>query len=120
MLVNAVQFLEPKSFKDLGATRVKISYGPYLVPAVSDETTHGMKTFSAIMAQKPCGECLITGFLANLIFADGTVANANTGMWLHHTVFFNVNRTDTSCPRSPDRFIAAGNERTPVDTTVGG
>jgi hypothetical protein len=67
----------------------------------------------------PCSDCFITGFNANLELADGTEANANTGMWLHHTVFLNEIRKDNACPKSHDRWIGAGNERTRLDFTLG-
>jgi hypothetical protein len=80
----------------------------------------GMKDFTIAKAEMPCNDCLITNWVASLEFNDGSTANANTGMWLHHVVYFNLNRTDTICDSYPDRFAASGNERTPVDITVGG
>jgi hypothetical protein len=79
-----------------------------------------MKDWTVDNSQMPCNDCLITGFNGGLEFTDGSNANAYNGMWLHHSVFINMNRTDTTCPRFPDRFIGAGNERTPIDLTVGG
>jgi len=78
-----------------------------------------MKEFSDPV-EMPCTDCLITGFLAGLEFEDGSNANANTGMWLHHTAFLNLNQSDTTCPDYPSRFLASGNERTPLDLTNGG
>ncbi|KAL1845032.1 hypothetical protein VTK73DRAFT_1306 [Phialemonium thermophilum] len=116
-----VQVLEPRNFKDLGAKRVKILYEPMLVPGMMDETTGGMADFDVVDAPMPCHDCLITGFLPSLQFEDGTVANANTSMSLHHAVFANLNRTDTTCPDwEGERFLAAGNERTALDLTLGG
>lgn len=112
--------LEPKYFADLGAKRVKISYGPYLVPGSGDELTGGMTAFDDPDAPMPCSDCLITGFLPNLEYEDGTTANVNTGMMLHHSVLANMNRTDATCEDSPDRFIGAGNERTVFDLTLEG
>jgi len=113
-------FLEPKQFKELGAKRVKISYGPFLVPAASDETTHGMKEFELGNIEMPCNDCLITSWQPDLTYEDGSTANADKGMWLHHAVYLNMNRTDVPCARFEDRFAASGNERTVVDVTVGG
>lgn len=115
-----VQVLEPKNFKDLGSKRVKIRYGPMVVPGIDDESTHGMQSFDGMNAAMPCQDCLITAALPNLEFEDGTTANANTSMSLHHTVLFNLNRTDATCETFPERFLAAGNERTPLDLTLGG
>ena len=109
----------PKFFKDLGAQRVKMAYGPFLAPASDDPTYMGMRNFT-MYGKLPCSDCVITNWTPNLEFADGSSANANTGMWLHHVVFFNMNRTDVTCPYFPDRFAAAGNERSVIDYTVGG
>lgn len=59
---------------------------------------------------------------AGLEYANGSTADARTGMWLHHTVWTNLARRDAACPakRHGDRFFASGNERTPVDLTRGG
>ncbi|KAJ9495183.1 hypothetical protein H2202_009433 [Exophiala xenobiotica] len=57
-----------------------------------------------------------------LEYTNGTVANPDTGMWLHHGVMVNINRTDSVCgPRAyGQRFFASGNERTAVDFSAGG
>jgi hypothetical protein len=57
---------------------------------------------------------------AGLAYPDGRYANADTGMWLHHVVMYNLNRTDTTCPEGPQRAFASGNERSDVDLTMGG
>jgi hypothetical protein len=79
---------------------------------------------------RPCtGECTIIGMEAGLEFANGTSANIDSGMWLHHMVMFNAGpgreesvctTMDVSVPhvtinataRSSERFFASGNERT--------
>jgi hypothetical protein len=65
---------------------------------------------------------------AGLEYADGTNANIDTGMWLHHMVLLNSGpgRVDPTCadtdvslphavagytPRNSERFFASGNER---------
>jgi hypothetical protein len=112
--------MEPKNFKDKGAKRVKISYGPLVVPGSDDRRTHGMKSFSSMNATTPCYECLITGYAVDLEFEDGTTANANKGMWLHHIGLMNLDRTDAACEDYPERITVNGNERTPFDYTLGG
>jgi hypothetical protein len=73
------------------------------------------------MAMKmPCTECLITGYAIDLRFQDGKVANANTGVWLHHIGLQNLNRADAACEEWPDRFSVNGNERSPIDLTLNG
>jgi hypothetical protein len=76
-----------------------------------------MRGYSEPSTTLPCNDCLITWMQAGLEFADGTTANAEAGMWLHHAVFSNVKRRDVVCPmkRHGDRFFASGNERTPVN-----
>ena len=89
--------MEPQFFKDMGSKRVKISYGPYMAPSAS--TNNGMQTFVNRNGQKPCDDCLITYMQASLEYPNGTNANSNTGMWLHHTVFLDTGAQDTVCPQ---------------------
>jgi len=81
-----------------------------------------MKSFGERTVQMPCTDCLVTWIQAGLESLDGTVANADTEMWLHHTVFSNTQRTSVVCPTmtSGDRFFASGNERTPANICVNG
>ncbi len=68
----------------------------------------------------PCVNCTVTFFHAGLEYVDGSYANANTGMWLHHAVAVNRARRLASCSSFPEIVFAAGNERTPVDLTSNG
>jgi hypothetical protein len=115
-----IETLEPKYLKNLGAKRVKITYGPYLAPGSDDPETHGMKNFADMNIAMPCRECLITGFVPDLVFEDGKTANVNNGMWLHHTGLMNLNRSDAACEEWPERMNVNGNERSPFDMTVAG
>jgi hypothetical protein len=120
-LAANTKVLEPKAFKALGAQRIKVRYGPFLVPSVRDEVTHGMKNFTINDETViPCKDCFITSFLPDLEFGNGEIANANNGMWLHHAAWLNRARNDTVCSRFPERWIASGNERTLVDFTNAG
>lgn len=111
--------LEPEFFDEYGSKRVQIKYGPFTVPGSG--VNNGMKNFKLPEAKLPCHGCLITWMQAGLEFADGSYANANTGMWLHHTVLVNRGRSDVkSCRPSPQRFFASGNERTVLDLTLNG
>ena len=107
-------------FPKYNSERVKITYGPFSVPPMS--VANGMKDFVVEVAQKPCTDCLVTWIQAGLEYPNGTVANADTGLWLHHTVFTNTNRQAIICPGGGfgDQFFASGNERTPVDICVNG
>ncbi|KAE8444238.1 hypothetical protein EG329_000738 [Mollisiaceae sp. DMI_Dod_QoI] len=79
-----------------------------------------MASFSLRNATKPCSDCLITFMLAGLEYEDGSYANANTGMWLHHVVLLNLAQKDTVCPSHPERIFASGNERTPINICANG
>ena len=117
---NKTESLEPKFFKDLGSKRVKITYGPFHMPGIDDAQSHGMLSFKSRTARMPCQECLITGYVVDLLLENGTAANANNGMWLHHIGLMNMNRNDAACDDYPDRITVNGNERTPVDLTLAG
>ncbi len=73
-------------------------------------------------APAPCTNCWITDMVPSLVYtgdanqADGTVANLNNDMMMHHFVLLHGGRTDLGCPGGlqsslGERFFAAGNER---------
>jgi hypothetical protein len=107
-----------------GATRAeaataKIRYGPYTIPA--EGMVHNDITLNVA---KPCGNCWITGMTPDLEYADGSNANVDTGVMLHHFVLTNQDRTDATCGGTPlgqlgERFFASGNERTPMKLPSG-
>ncbi|KAM7224124.1 hypothetical protein V8F06_000597 [Rhypophila decipiens] len=113
--------LEPRFFKEHNAQRQAISYGPFTVPGVDDDHghDHGMKTF-AVLIPPPCTDCYITHVQADLQYPNGTSANVNTGMWLHHVVVSNLSKNGPVCPIFGDFVFASGNERTPVNICVNG
>ncbi|CAI4219880.1 unnamed protein product [Parascedosporium putredinis] len=113
------EVLEPAQNRELGAQRLKFRYGPLLVPGVHDPDTMGMKEFQGFI-QPPCTDCYITHYQAGLEFEDGTNANAHTGMWLHHTVLFDLSQQDPMCEEAPIRLFASGNERSPIDLSING
>jgi len=55
-----------------------MTYVPMLAPGMGDLDTRGMNIFTYPNLPMPCHDCLITGYMPNLVFRDGTVANANT------------------------------------------
>ncbi|MCA1847113.1 MAG: hypothetical protein LC792_28765, partial [Actinobacteria bacterium] len=67
---------------------------------------------------KPCEDCFITRAEPDLVYEDGTTANLDTGLMLHHAVLFNTGRPDTTCGKDTffgrlgERYMASGNERT--------
>jgi hypothetical protein len=107
---------------------VKLRYGPFTVPAPSVPGGEGMlwnKPTSSVT--KPCTKCMIIGMNAGLEYADGSDANTDTMMWLHHMVLFNIgtNAWDATCtifglphmiigalPATSERIFSSGNERT--------
>jgi hypothetical protein len=95
-----------------------MKYGPYKVPPSTEN--NGMKEFTDPASEKPCSDCLIIGLQAGLEYTNGTTANSDTGMWLHHGVLYDFGRQDTACPSMPYRFFASGNERTSLDLSVNG
>jgi hypothetical protein len=111
--------LTATQFTQYGAQRAQIKYGPYVVPSSNDNM--GMKTFEERTATMPCTDCLLTKMIANLTYPNGTYANSHNGMWLHHTLMYDLGRPDPVCSESPaNRFFASGNERTPIDLTLNG
>lgn len=77
-----------------------------------------MITYAAPAYDMPCQNCYITGVEPDLVYADGTSANYDTGAMLHHTVVFDPSQEDATCGRrgvglvTGQRVFAAGNERT--------
>jgi hypothetical protein len=107
-------------FPELQSKRVMIKYPAVSVPPISEKD--GMGGFFQRPTPLPCTQCVITWMNMGLEYTNGTVANSDTGMWLHHGVMVNINRTDSVCgPRAyGQRFFASGNERTAVDFSAGG
>jgi hypothetical protein len=75
-----------------GAQRVRIRYGPYHIPAYSEKTLTSIITNEGGMhdaivkdMMKPCEDCTVTRFKGNMVYADGSEANVDTGAWY---VFF--------------------------------
>jgi len=125
-----VEAMPPRHFKELGtrSKRAKVLYGPLEIPSVKDEKSHGHWSNRNVRAKMPCGEeqdCLITGWAPSLTLAEGENAgenaNANKNIWLHHTGFTNLNRTDWVCENDwPERINVNGNERSSFDFTANG
>ncbi|MFK4222499.1 hypothetical protein [Streptomyces sp. NPDC019890] len=87
-----------------------VRYGPFTIPAASGHD-HGESGNRLLLnVQKPCDDCFITGFKPNLVYADGSNANVNTGPMLHHMVMGNHWKNDVVC-NGPQRIFASGNER---------
>jgi hypothetical protein len=98
---------------------VKLRYGPLIVPPnsmfmVLPEEAGGVKI------HKPCEECYLGAFQGGLEYEDGSEANVDTGMYLHHFVLVNNNKPDWLCGLRtgsmfrPQYVYNSGNERPPV------
>ncbi|GAA3754259.1 hypothetical protein [Salinactinospora qingdaonensis] len=93
-----------------------VTYGPFTIPAAtqSDGGGHGENGHTGnrveVDVEKPCENCFITGFEPDLVYADGSTANVNTGPMMHHAVMFRSWTQDLTCP-GPQRIFATGNER---------
>lgn len=112
-----VKQLSSEEFHGCHTKRVKVSYEPTVVPGIDVGT--GMGGFYDRSTFLPCTDCLLLSIHGDLEFLNGTVADASSGMWLHHAVFVNKNRKDTTCrEQTSQRFFATGNERTLVDLTA--
>ena len=114
--------LEPRFFPEHGSKRAKVTYGPFEGEAMGED--NGMIDYIQVGATLPCSNCTITYLMAGLEYPNGTHANANTSLWLHHIVLIDHANTDTVCGSNSytqgQRLFASGNERTPGDMTRGG
>jgi len=117
---STVTTLTPQFFTDQGSKRVKVTYGPFVVPPMN--VNNGMKDFEYATVTFGCSDCTVTYMQAGLEYPNGTYANANTSLWLHHVVLYNTNNEDTVCGTNEpgERFFASGNERTPVNLCING
>jgi hypothetical protein len=52
--------------------------------------------------------------IPNLVYTDGTNANLENGMMLHHFVLSNSAKPDVTCTGARERFFGVGNERSNV------
>jgi hypothetical protein len=131
--------------------QVKVRYGPFTIPGAGQPST-GLAAIMPFLGlqpetgmvwnqpvqniKKPCGACYVTGMVAGLEYADGSNANINTGVWLHHMVLMarGAGKSDATCAANPfslphfavggtgantERFFASGNERTGLKVPQG-
>ncbi|QKG23233.1 hypothetical protein [Actinomadura verrucosospora] len=92
---------------------VTVKYGPWTIPGGTMDRPGELPNV-VTAAPKPCSNCDIVGEKPDLVYADGSTADMNTGPMLHHFVISNLAAHDTVCPFSPlgDRIWASGDERT--------
>src|SRR5512135_2274547 len=80
--------------------QVTVRYGPFNLPAGSMDQPGALRN-SIQLINKPCVTCDITGMKPNLVYADGTEANMDTGPMLHHFVISNLFGNDSICGGRP-------------------
>ena len=103
--------------------RTVVRYGPIALPPNS--MGGGLHNLVSPAFPKPCSNCLMTGVIPDMVYADGTPANIDTGVMLHHVVIFDNSKDDYTCPRWDGvgvlgrRIFASGNERTAMSTPPG-
>ncbi len=101
-----------------GVQETTVRYGPFVLPPAGQGGDMDHANLFVPNAPKPCEDCFITRAEPDLVYEDGTRANLDSGLMLHHAVLFNNGRPDTTCGqdsvygRFGERFLASGNERT--------
>jgi hypothetical protein len=100
-------------------TWAQLRYGPFVVTPAGAGGDADHANIAVPSLSKPCSNCFLLEFQPDLVYADGTSANLDTGVMLHHAVLFSAGRQDPTCgPEQPfpgklgQRFFASGNERT--------
>jgi hypothetical protein len=101
-----------------------VRYGPYTLPAGTMTDPGMIHNKLSFAVKRPCLDCYITSFKPDLVYADGTRANLDTGPMLHHVVLTSQFRQDATCGNSwlglaGERFFASGNERTSIALPTG-
>lgn len=96
-----------------------IAYGTHDVPLRSQD--NGMLRLKQDY-DPSCTDCLIMSISTNIQYLNGTTVDPTNGMWMHHMSFANKGRLDGICSdqQPAQRFFGAGNDRSPLDLTIGG
>jgi hypothetical protein len=101
-----------------GIQETTVRYGPFVLPPAGKGGDMDHANVVMPNAPKPCEDCFIVRAEPDLVYEDGTPANLDTGLMLHHALLFNTGRRDTTCGKDTffgglgERFLASGNERT--------
>jgi hypothetical protein len=101
------------------AGRVTLTrYGPFVLPPAGAAGNADHADIFIPEAPRVCSDCFLLGMEPDLVYADGSPANLDTGVMLHHAVLFQSGRVDVTCATSDgfpgrlgERFFASGNER---------
>ncbi len=89
-----------------GAVRHQLRFGPITV-----EPGQNAIEFSGAQVPKPPTDGWIVRIAPNVVRGDETVPGVNV-IHLHHGVWLNLARQDSTVPGFPERFFAAGEEKT--------
>ena len=71
-----------------------LRYGPFVVTPAGAGGDADHANIAVPSLPKPCSNCFVLEFKPELVYADGTPANLDSGMMLHHTVLFSAGRQD--------------------------
>ena len=95
-----------------GAQRLTYKIGPFdIVPGQNE-------IGNEIITQKPQVDGWITRIRPDLIYTSGKVPGVDV-IHLHHGVWLNLGESDSTWPGLPERFVAAGEEKTIVQFPKG-
>ena len=105
-IASATRLRAPRSAGP-GVRRIRYRYGPINVTPGQNWINIGAIT----AAQKPAQRGYITRIRPDLVRPDGSVPRSDQVMF-HHGVWLNASRSDATRPGLPERFFAAGEEKT--------
>src|SRR5439155_6583557 len=69
-------------------TWTELRYGPFVIPPAGAGGEADHADIAVPTLAKPCTNCFLLQFQPDLIFADGSEANLDSGMMMHHAVLF--------------------------------
>jgi plastocyanin len=96
-----------------GATRMHFEIGPITI-----EPGQNNIAYSKGQIPKPEVDGFIVRIAPNLRFEDGSIPGVDV-VHLHHGVWLNVSANDSTTPGLPERFFAAGEEKTTMALPTG-
>ena len=114
--------LTPQFFTNQGSQRVKSYIWPFRRTLDGHQQWH-RKTSHTRASRSDARIAPLLAYKLGSSCPNGTYANANTSLWLHHIVLYNINNLDTVCGSNEpgeQRFFASGNERSPVNLCING
>lgn len=82
VLVGSLMLFPLTSEASAGTTTKSVRYGPFTIPGGSDSDPGMIHNRIFFGVRRPCTDCFITSFKPNLVYADGTTANLDTGPML--------------------------------------